>query len=137
MTDKDRRFHLLKRLEIMALKRVPCDITLLNSAPRIGVRVDPKFVYALMYGAGAGQMRELLSSIKLSDGSSVSLMEIWTINPMPPEGFAPGELEAVDLAEGEEVCGPGGETLRVMISKTYHCKSRDEEDLYLRRFLAS
>lgn len=134
---RDRRLHLLNQLETLALHRLPCDITLFSGPPRIDVRVNPTFFYALMYGAGAAKMRELLSDIELSDGSTVSLMDIWTVNPMPAEGFAPGQLEAVDLAEAEAVCGPQGETMRFMISKTYHCGSHAEEDHFLRRFIAS
>jgi hypothetical protein len=43
----------------------------------------------------------------------------------------------MDLATAEEKGGPSGETIRQMISDTYHCDSREEEDFYLRRFLAS
>ena len=56
---------------------------------------------------------------------------------MPAEGFQDGELEAVDLTSAEEKVGPNGETLRRMISETYHCSSREEEDEYLRRFISS
>jgi hypothetical protein len=56
---------------------------------------------------------------------------------MPQAGFSEDELAAVDLAEAEEPAGPNGETLRKMIRDTYHCKDRDQEDYYLRRFIAS
>ncbi|MBA7693040.1 hypothetical protein ES703_101615 [subsurface metagenome] len=56
---------------------------------------------------------------------------------MPKGGFTEDELAIVDLAKAEENVGPNGETLRKMISDTYHCQSRDEEDQFLRRFIAS
>lgn len=44
---------------------------------------------------------------------------------------------AVDLAQGEEVIGLDGETLRKIIHDTYRCKSRAEEDYLLARWIAS
>ncbi len=78
-----------------------------------------------------------MSKGKFSDGTVASLMEIWTDNPMPKGGFTDAELDAVDLAEAEKPSGPNGKTLRKMISETYRCKTREEEDYYLRRFIAS
>ena len=92
---------------------------------------------ALMYGAGAKKLQEMLENIKLSDGDKISIGEIWTINPMPSGGFSKEGLDSVDMAEAEQVAGPNGETLREMIKNTYHCESRDEEDYYLRRYMAS
>lgn len=135
--DGSRIQHLFRQLHHLAMSQQPADVTLYNSKPHINVKIGQKFVYALMYGAGAEKLRELLSTIELSNGATVSITEIWTINPMPAEGFESGELEAVDLKEAEEKVGPNGETLRKMISETYHCASRDEEDKYLRRFIAS
>jgi hypothetical protein len=63
--------------------------------------------------------------------------QIWTINPMPKGGIPKAELDAADMNEAEESVGPNGETLRKMISETYHCSCREEEDRYLRRFIAS
>ena len=68
---------------------------------------------------------------------SAGLGEIWTVNPMPMEGFTDEELAAVDLSKGEERQGPQGETLRKMIRKTYNCTSRKQTDHYLRRWIAS
>jgi hypothetical protein len=56
---------------------------------------------------------------------------------MPKGGFTKEELDKVDLSEAEERVGPNGETLREMIRNTYRCKSRDEEDHHLRRYIAS
>lgn len=90
-----------------------------------------------MYGAGAIKLKEILENIKLSNGDSVSIKDIWTINPMPQNGFTQEELDSVNMAEAEEKVGPNGETLRKMISDTYQCKSQKQEDYYLRRFIAS
>jgi hypothetical protein len=115
----------------------PCDVTFYDREPLINVKVDQQLALAMAYGAGAKKLVELMSRIKFSDGSTVSLGEIWTVNPMPKEGFTEDQLKAVDMSEAEERSGPNGETLRKMISETYHCKSRGEEDRYLRRFIAS
>jgi len=56
---------------------------------------------------------------------------------MPVGGLSEKELAAVDLGEGEQRFGPNGETLREMIRNVYHCKTNDEEELFLRRYLAS
>ena len=128
---------ILYQLQQVALGSIRCDITVFRGKPRIDVKITPTFLYALMYGAGPKKMAELLSVIPLSDGTTISFNEIWTINPMPNEGFTKAELDAVDLSQAEKVSGPNGESLRKMISKSYRCNSREEEDKYLRRFIAS
>ncbi len=114
-----------------------CDVTFYNKPPAIDIRIDQQINIALMYGAGAKKLKEMLDNIKLSNGDAVSISEIWTINPMPQGGFSGEELAAVDLRKAEEKDGPNGQTLRKMISDTYHCKSKEDEDYYLRRFIAS
>lgn len=114
-----------------------CDLTFFKKKPAIDVKIDQQINLAVMYGAGAKKIHEMLENIKLSDGSSVSINEIWTINPMPSDGFTKEKLESVDMSEAEKEAGPNGETLREMIKNTYHCTSKDEEDHYLSRFLAS
>lgn len=115
----------------------PCDITFYERPPAIDVVVDQRIHIALMYGAGAKKLHELLESIGLSNGQSCRVDEIWTINPMPKGGIPASELDAVDMCHAEEPIGPNGETVRKIISDTYHCKSREEEDRFVRRFLAS
>ena len=115
----------------------PCDVTFYDREPLIDVKVDQQLALALAYGAGAKKLVELMGRIKFSDGSIASLGEIWTVNPMPKEGFTEDQLKAVDMSEAEEPSGPNGETVRKMISETYHCRSREEEDRYLQRFIAS
>jgi len=114
-----------------------CDITFFKKKPAIDVKIDQQINLALMYGADAKKLQEMLEKIKLSNGDSVSIGEIWTINPMPQGGFSKGELDSVDMTEADQEAGPNGETLREMIKNTYHCSSKDEEDYYLRRFIAS
>jgi hypothetical protein len=129
--------HVFDQLRHLALSRQPADVTLYNGSPHLNVKIDAKFIYAMMYGAGAEKLAELLSAIELSNGATVSLHNIWTINPMPTNGFTDQELIDVDLQEAEKKLGSNGETLRKMISDTYHCSSRQEEDQFLRRFIAS
>ena len=114
-----------------------CDITFFKKKPAIDVKINQQIHLALMYGAGAKKLQEMLENIKLSNGDSVSIGEIWTINPMPKGGFTKEELASVDMTEAEQEAGLKGETLREMIKNTYHCKSKDEEDYYLRRYIAS
>jgi hypothetical protein len=52
---------------------------------------------------------------------------------MPPDL----DIGDIDLAQGEEVAGFNGETIREMIRHVYHCKSRAEEDWFLARWIAS
>ena len=121
----------------LSMSGQPCDITFRNRPPAIDVVVDQRIHIALMYGAGARKLDELLTDIGLSDGQCCRLDEIWTINPMPKGGFSADELEAVDMSHAEDRVGPRGETLRKIICDTYHCKRREEEDAFIRRYLAS
>jgi hypothetical protein len=132
-----REAHLGHQLITLSLSGQPCDVTFYKRKPIFDVAVDPKINIALMYGAGAEKLAKLLSAIRFSDGTIAGWNEIWTINPMPKGGIPQAELDAVDLSEGDAPSGPGGVTLRKMISDTYHCASREEEDRYLRRFIAS
>lgn len=122
---------------MLSMTGQPCDVTFYKRKPALDVTINQQINIALMYGAGANKLKEMLENIKLSNGEAVSLGEIWTLNPMPKSGFTEAELAAVNLAEAEEKVGPNGETLRKMISDTYHCDSRDEEDRFLKRFIAS
>ena len=115
----------------------PCDITFFNKAPVLDVVIDPQLNLAVAYGAGATKLLEKLTNLKLSNGQVVSIDDIWTVNPMPKGGLGDEDLAGVDLAAAEEKSGPNGETLRQMIRETYHCQNQDDEDYYLRRFIAS
>jgi hypothetical protein len=125
------------QLVMLSMTGQPCDVTFYNRSPALDVKIDQKINIALMYGAGAAKVKELLENIALSNGEVASLAEIWTVNAMPKGGIPQDELDSVDITEGEQKVGPNGETLRQMVSNTYHCKTRDEEDRFLRRFIAS
>jgi len=88
-----------------------------------------------MCGAGAKKLQEMLENISLSNGRVVSFSDIWMVLPMPERGFTADQLAGVDLKDGEEKAGLNGETIRKMIRDIYHCKSREEEDRFLRRYL--
>ena len=122
---------------MLSMTGQPCDVTFFKKKPALGVRISQKANVALMYGAGAEKLKELLEKIELSNGDRVSITEIWTLNPMPPDGFSEEELNAVDLSAADQKAGPNGETIREMIRQTYHCESSAEEEKYLRRFMAS
>jgi hypothetical protein len=115
----------------------PCDVTFLDRAAALDVTIDQKIALALMYGAGAAKLQEMLEQISLSNGDVVSFGQIWMILPMPVGGISAQALADVDLSEGEERFGPKGETVREMIRNLYHCKSKEEGEKFLRRYLAS
>jgi hypothetical protein len=121
----------------LSLSGQPCDVTFLDRPAALDVVIDQKIGLALMYGAGAKKLQEMLEEILLSNGDVVSFGKIWMILPMPVGGISKNDLAAVDLSDGEERFGPKGETIREMIRNLYHCKSREEEEDCLRRYLAS
>jgi len=127
---------LIRNLTILSTSGQPADITFYRRKPLINVQISPKIGAARLYGLES-RLPSLLKRIEFSTGVSASLTEIWTVNPMPIEGFTAEGLAAVDLTEGEERYAPNGETVRKMIRKTYQCKSRKETDYYLRRWIAS
>ena len=132
-----REGHLAWQLITLSQTGQPCDVTFYQRKPILDVCVDQQITLALAYGGGAKALQKLLKNIKFSNGSTASFNEIWTVNPMPKGGISETQLNSVDLAEAEEPAGPNGETMRKMISETYHCSSKAEEDRYLRRFIAS
>ena len=123
-------------LTVLSTSGQPTDVTFYRRRPLLDVKVSTKIGAARLYGLES-YLPRLLKRIEFSNGAVVSLGEIWTINPMPMGGFSAEELASVDLSQGEERHGPRGETLRKMIRKTYHCKSRKETDYFLRRWIAS
>jgi hypothetical protein len=122
-----REVFLGKMLLDLSLSGQPCDVTFYKCKPILDVRVPQKISLALLYGAGPEKLHEMLSSIKFSDGTIASIGEIWTVNPMPSGGISEEDLESVDLSQGD----------KEMIRQSYHCQSKQEEDRYLRRYLAS
>jgi hypothetical protein len=123
-------------LTMLSTSGQPMDVTFYRRKPILDVRVSAKLGAARLYGLESHVPR-LLKRIEFSNGVVASLSEIWTANPMPVEGFSAEELAAVDLSEAEQRIGPQGETMRKMIRKTYHCKSRKETDFFIRRWIAS
>jgi hypothetical protein len=129
--------YVAKLLIDLSMSQQPCDVTFYKREPILDVRAPKNIALALMYGAGAEKLQELLQTIDFSDGTSVGFGEIWTINPMPSGGISNEDLESVDLSQGDVVAGLNGETVREIIRQTYHCESKRDEDHYLRRYLAS
>lgn len=135
--DEDRLSWLLSRLDHCALNGKRCDITFFSSKPKIDVKINPRFSYALMYGGGVQALKPLLEKLELSDGSHINALDIWTINPLPNEGLTQKDLNSVDLAEGDQEVPNTCRTMREIIRETYKCENDAETEHYLRRFLAS
>ena len=133
----DRMVVLAQMIISLSMSGQPCDVTFFNEEPILHVTIDEQINLALMYGAGPKRLKEILDNIKLSNGRTVSIGDIWMVFPMPREGLSQQQLAAVNLVEGEEKHGPNEETIREMIGNCYHCKSKDDEERFLRRYLAS
>jgi hypothetical protein len=122
---------------MLSMTGQPCDVTFYGRNPALDVKIDQSIGLAIMYGAGPKKLQQMLSNIHLSDGQTVSISDIWVIHPMPAGGTSEEDLAAVDLSEGEKKIGPKGETLREMIRETYKCKTKEDEDKFIRRWVAS
>lgn len=127
---------MLHQLTVLSTSGQPADITFYRRKPILDVRISSKIGAARLYGLER-HLPRLLKRIEFSNGMAANLKEIWTINPMPVDGFTQEELDAVDMSQGDERSGPQGETIRKMIRKTYRCKTKKETDFYLRRWIAS
>lgn len=132
----DRLGMLTHTLTLLSTSGQPTDVTFYRRKPILDVRVSVKLGAARLYGL-EDHVPRVLKRIEFSNGMTANISEIWTINPMPAEGFTQEELDSVDLSEGEQQAGPQGETIRKMIRSTYHCKSNKETDYFLRRWIAS
>jgi hypothetical protein len=132
----DRVGMLTHTLTLLSTSGQPTDVTFYRRKPILDVRVSVKLGAARLYGL-EDQVPRVLKRIEFSNGMTANISEIWTINPMPAEGFTREELDNVDLSEGDQQAGPQGETIRKMIHNTYHCKSNKETEYYLRRWIAS
>jgi len=85
--------------------------------PILDVRVSTKLGAAWLYGLES-RLPRLLRRIEFSNGAVAgSQRDLDRETRWPMEGFSQAELDAVDLAQGDERMGPGGETLRKMIRK--------------------
>jgi hypothetical protein len=133
----DKTIILGQELITLSMTEQPCDVTFYNQKPILDVKVNKKYASALLYGAGAKKMSEMFRNIMFSDGTQADFKDIWIILPMPMHGISQQSMDEVDMSEGNTKIEPSGETVRKMISSIYHCESKEEEDYYLRRFLAS
>jgi hypothetical protein len=112
------------------------DATFYGREPSLNVTLAQDFAYEFMAALNYGQedrLKQLCQRIRFSDGTSIGLAGIWTLNYMP-HTF---DISDVDLSEGEQRIGDRGETMREIIRNTYRCRSRAEEDYFLTRFIAS
>lgn len=134
--ERDRQQQLASSLINLSTFGGRCDVTFFNRPPLLDVKVPERIALALGYGAGAKKMQQLLSSIEFSDGTIASLGEIWMLFPLPKSGISPEQLAEVDLKDADSP-SPNGKSMREMIKEMYQCKSRDEEDRFLRRYMAS
>ena len=115
----------------------PVDITFFHRKPLLNVRVSSELHQRLKEGVIVEDLHLLLENLSLSNGERINMMDVWTIYEMPEGGLSADELAAVDLSEGDDVVGASGETLRQMVRNTYHCETPEDEEYYLRRFLAA
>jgi hypothetical protein len=115
----------------------PCDVTFYDRLPAINVTFSPRLAQLCNPSSGPRVWQKHLNALRLSNGLTVTLKEIWSVYPMPKGGFTEEELAAVDMSLAEEPLTADGRTWRQMVRDTYHCTSREEEDLYLRRVIAS
>jgi hypothetical protein len=111
----------------------PCDITFRHRKPLINVRIAERF----QSDVDAATSDRVFEAIPLSDGSTVALDDIWILLPMPAEGISDAQMATVDLSRGDVCAGPQGETVRQMVREIYHCENAQEEEYYLRRWIAS
>jgi len=115
----------------------PVDITFYNKKPMLDVCVSSELDQVLKKGVVVEDLHLLLGDLALSNGERINMMDVWTIYEMPEDGLSEDDLAAVDMSEGDDVVGTTGETLRQMISATYHCETPEDEEYFLRRFLAA
>ena len=125
------------QLQTLSMTGQPCDVTFYKRRPALDVKIDSAISKALIQGANTQQLREMMDQIQLSNGDVISIHDIWTINSMPKEGVPKEAIETVDMSDADIPAGPNGETIREMIRATYFCKTKEEEDYYVRRYLAS
>jgi len=112
------------------------DATFYGREPSLEVTLTQKFAYAFMDALASertSDLSRLIRRVCFSDGTSIGMTGIWTLNYMPRDL----DISNVDLSPGEQRIGDQGETMREMISNTYRCRSRAEEDFFLARFIAS
>ncbi len=133
-----REGHLAWQILELSRSGQPCDITFFSREAIIDAKIAERISIAMMYGAGPVKLKEMLDNIELANGERVSFGEIWTINPMPMDGFSADELADADISEADEPSDfYGGKTLREVIRETYRPATDELLDHYIRRFIAS
>jgi hypothetical protein len=139
--NENRQTWLLNTLQHLALTRQPCDICRYSAKPLLNVRVRGEFLIALMYGAGAGVMQNMLNNIGFDteDGhvEQVPLRDIWIVLQMPADGIPESILNDADVTQADMPVGPKGETIRQIISETYKPENDDELDYFIRRYISA
>lgn len=128
--------YVLNRLADLSRREGYCDITFRNRAPLVGVRISPKLNAALMYGAGAAKIAELLERMETRGGSTFRAADVWVLVEFPYGLPTDEDLAAVDLTDGEAEVADGV-TMRQMAKEIYHCSDDIEAEQMLRRMLAS
>ncbi|WNF56003.1 transposase [Pseudomonas sp. SG20052] len=128
--------HTMQQLVDLSMREGYCDITFHNAPPLIGVRLKPTLNAALMYGAGAVKIKELMDRVETRDGAVFRAVDVWVIVQFPYGLPSAKDLAEVDLADGEAEVAPGV-SMRLMAKQVYHCKDDDEAEAMLRRVLAA
>jgi hypothetical protein len=132
-----REKHLAWQLVFFSEHGSEFDVTFHDRKPILGVKIGKDLWRTLAFGGSETAARRILENLRLSDGTVVDWRDIWTANWMPPGGPSEEALAAADMSQGDMRAGAGGETIREMIRATYHCATREEEDRFLRRWIAS
>ena len=90
------------------------DATFYGREPSLEVTLTQGFAHAFMdalAGERASDLSRLIRKVCFSDGTSVGVAGIWTLNYMPRDL----DISNVDLAPGEQRIGDQGETMRESI----------------------
>ena len=123
------------------LSRQPVDITTYSGRRLLECEILGEFATHMLcaYRPETYDYRVENIRVKPREGpeTAVSLDDIWLLNPMPIDGFTEDELKAVDLGKADEFDPLLAGSLRESIRRGYHCKSDEETDFFLRRFIAS
>ena len=129
-----RQQYLLEILRELNLSGGKFDLTTYSGIRLLNCILPGEFATHL-YGAYRTEVFEYRMKnipIMSSDGKEMRLplSDIWIVHPLPNKEISDGDLRAVDPSKADE-------ELKEMIRKGYHCKSEEEFDFYLRRFLAT
>lgn len=128
--------HNMQQLVDLSRREGYCDITFRDAPPLIGVRLSPTLNAALMYGAGAAKISELMDRVETRGGKVFRAVDVWVIVQFPDGLPSAGDLADVDLSDGDAEVLPG-KSMRLMAKEIYHCKDEIEAEAMLRRVLAA